>query len=176
MTSTGAWPVNENHSKNVWWLLWRLSVGWETQRWLRGRKWQILSSYATFIIKVFNLPQTHDRVSQDQLKHTWGNILDTLQTVNPALGNLHCLSLNVFMGLQKNDLSVSVGKLFFLLPESWIHLWNVSYLMCVKTRCSVRRPYEAVCPTIPGFIKPAINQGLIKRLGHSWREWTMVEN
>lgn len=56
--------------------------------------------------------------------------------------------------------------------------FNFSYLMCVKTEssCSVRRPYGKMCPTIPGFIKPAINQRLIKRLGHSWRDWAMAEN
>lgn len=55
--------------------------------------------------------------------------------------------------------------------------------MCVKTnesRCRVRRPDETVCPTIPGFIKPAINQRLIKKarpqLGGMSYGWKLNQN
>lgn len=55
--------------------------------------------------------------------------------------------------------------------------------MCVKTnesRCRVRRPDETVRPMIPGFIKPAINQRLIKKarpqLGGTSYGWKLNQN
>lgn len=50
--------------------------------------------------------------------------------------------------------------------------------MCViaESSCSIRKPHETISPKTAGFIKAAINQRLIKRLGHSWGDCAMAEN
>lgn len=72
------------------------------------------------------------------------------------------------------DQHVLVKCLYMLENTTFWSKISKNVIWCVKTNglsCSERRPFETVRPTIPGFIKLAINQRLIKRLEHSWGDW-----
>lgn len=159
MTSTRAWLVSETAAK----MSNDCCEGWGLDEKLNTTKRQSAKCFIFMLhsSQVFKCPEKHECASQYQ-------VLLNRHFKKHIANFKYCKSY-----CSKYPLSVSEDT-------DWESNQNKALVVC----CVCQDRNELHCKKViwdnvshdTRFIKPAINQRLIKRLGHSWRDWAIAEN